>query len=39
MRNPISSIMAGLNKAAYVYSIENYDFCRQDLHRDGFAFG
>ncbi len=29
----------GIFKAAYVYSVENYEFWQHELHRDGFAFG
>jgi len=29
----------GVDRAAYAYSIENYDHWRRELGRDGFAFG
>ena len=29
----------GIYKAAYVYSVENYEYWQQELHRNGFAFG
>ncbi|MGH9359138.1 MAG: MOSC domain-containing protein [Terriglobia bacterium] len=29
----------GIYKAAYVYSVENYDFWKRELHREDFTFG